>query len=87
MSYNGWTNRETWLISLWGYLDNIEDDIEDLSVFEIESYIKNSILQGIQWEFQEVFENGVIYDLFMGAFDRIDTLELARSLYDDLENE
>ncbi len=45
MSYNGWTNRETWLVNLWYNPESIEDVdvIKDVLEEEIEAEFENTL--------------------------------------------
>ena len=42
--YNGWTNKETWLVGLW-YMDEIRT-YRPSSPEEIEEYVGNVLLEG-----------------------------------------
>ena len=76
--YNGWSNRETWLINLWNVFEGYQDDFND--VYEFSQFMKN--------EFEElcppiVFESSVFADLFGGAISNINWYELAEGLLDE----
>ena len=56
--YNGWTNRETWLINLWDVFEGYQEDFND--VYEFSQFMKET--------FEElcppmVFESSVFADL------------------------
>ena len=62
MTYNGWTNRETWLVSLWFEYDTKEDlaDIkffieEELESLELSGFMSdllgiNFVMNEINWD-------------------------------------
>lgn len=83
-TYNGWTNRETWLVGLWDITDY---DTEDLAAYrgnpyglasEIESHVDEVV------EFSGAEASGFVGDLLSGALARINYYELAETLLADL---
>jgi len=77
MSYNGWSNYETYVISLW-LGDEIERLIEDMgsdNVYDLTCGLRETVLG----EIDESGLNGFLYDLIMSAADRIDYEELIRA--------
>lgn len=91
MSYNGWANRETWLLTLhYGEMfteiaeDAVgrgDDDLDELAeafrtaVFEIEEV--DSVLN----------VSGLVSDLLADALDAIDWLDLAEAWWADAVND
>ena len=76
--YNGWTNRETWLINLWNVFEGYQDDFND--VYEFSQFMKE--------QFEElcppmVFESSVFSDLIGGAISNINWYELAEGLLEE----
>lgn len=56
MSYNGWSNRETWLISVWFNPESVEDvEMAQATIEEdydnLPDYMKDFVdIQAIDWE-------------------------------------
>lgn len=56
-TYNGWTNRETWLVNVWGNPES-KQDVQDLRAMLEEQYdglpdgiLKDMVdLQAINWD-------------------------------------
>jgi hypothetical protein len=78
-TYNGWTNRETWLINLWmgdtlKYLSFPEMDLDDLRD-ALESYVV------------DFYEEADIPDMWRDFIylDSVNWLELARNYLEDSE--
>jgi len=66
MSYNGWTNRETWLVNIWFGDD---DYLTDMSAAEIQNVVAEYVEEKIGES------GGFIYDMI--NFECIDWDELA----------
>jgi hypothetical protein len=84
--YNGWTNRETWLVNLW--LDNDQSQryfimaagalsVSDLSA-ALEDYYASTLPE---------LPAGLYADLLAGAAARINWREIAQKLSDDIKSE
>lgn len=75
MSYNGWKNKETWLINLW-LRDRFDMDKEDgieISADYIQEYVEemaSALLEGPD-------ANGLLADLLNCALGEIDYREIA----------
>lgn len=92
-SYQGYTNYETWAVSLW--MSNDQDsytwfsDMADEAVInEISDY---EFAQQIKEYFEEVFPElddvwGVWADLLNSAFEEIDWMEIANNLLDEAKD-
>ena len=86
MSYNGWTNYETWVVALWleeedyfSHLNEVKDDFKDL--YDLAEYIKYYIdeydpLQG---------ECTMYSNLLSGALSEVDCREIAKHYWENLE--
>ena len=68
--YNGWTNRETWLVNLWGFLDMFED--QKVDAITLEDAFHEIYGESLQF-------SGLLTDLFDGAIAAINWEELAES--------
>ena len=89
-TYNGWTNRETWLVNLW---DIANYDIEELEVYRGNEYalskeIENRVDEIIEMSDQDgTLSSGFVGDLLGGALARIDYYDIASTLLRDLPDE
>ncbi len=90
--YNGWTNRETWLVPLWfeGGLDHV---VEDISADSREEWIR-SASESLEEYFAEyasdflgAHETGLMADLLNGAVARINWYEIAEHMADEFYTE
>lgn len=80
MSYNGWRNKETWLINLWlgDYFTEVSEDtpMDAMSIKrEVENHFEEITCQG-----------GLVSDMLNCALGEIDYHELA-SHYEPYEEE
>jgi hypothetical protein len=85
-SYNGWTNRETWLANLW--LDNDQSQTHFLTVAAklsvsdlaaaLEDYYASSLPE---------LPSGLYADLLAGAVAKIDWREIAKRMSNDVKSE
>lgn len=55
MSYNGWTNRATWLINVWFNPESREDvqmarEYFEASLDELPDFLRDFVDQDINWE-------------------------------------
>jgi hypothetical protein len=74
MSYNGWTNKETWLVNLWlgNMLQADVDDGQDIDAEYIESLVDEMASAAL-----EEGANGFITDMLNCALGEINYHELA----------
>lgn len=71
MAYNGWTNRETWLVNLWlrdGLVMEIDDGIEITPEY-IEEIVEELV--------EENCAAGLLTDLLYGAIAEVNWHEIA----------
>ena len=91
--FNGWTNRATWLCSLWftnlSYL--FEDHIEDLSddhdskdeiLDTLAQWIEECVIEYVDSVVDE--DNGFIMDIVNDSIKNIDFIDLAEKYVDDV---
>ncbi len=87
-TYNGWTNRETWLGNLWLNNDEGMYDLlcraikENNTIWETAQYIE----QELRWQLEDEIDTASIWqDLLGTAFDRIDWIAIVTSHVADQE--
>ncbi len=69
--YNGWSNYETWLVSLW--LNNDQVSYELLLEAKKQS---GDIRDQAEWLKDELASSGLLADLINAAFARVDWAEV-----------
>jgi hypothetical protein len=85
-TYNGWRNRETWLVPLWWNECPVESIDADTREEAVEALVEH--LEGI---FDELLDEcnipsvSLIADLLNGAVARIDWREIAEHWVDDIQ--
>ena len=76
MSYNGWTNRATWLVNLW-----VGDSLFDLAQEDVPldaGEVENIVIEMLSLDGATV-ENGLTADLLNYALGEVDWRELAQA--------
>ena len=76
--YNGWTNYETWLVSLW--LNNepgSQHDLEQILKSEKLDYTAGKLIREYIEENYQVPTTGLIADLVNAALDSVNWQEIA----------
>lgn len=88
MSYQSFKNKETWLLNVWGYIDEIanvwieNDQIHGAHVTEISSeYCKDSFIMMIDETLSKI-PNGIVSDFVQDAISIIDWREVAETVKD-----
>ena len=93
MTYNGWTNYETWLCNLWfdgldfgDYIQDLSDDHESKdSVLDwVSEYIEEYVQESIDCSLNPGDTHGFIADLINSAFQEIDFRDIAEHYVDDI---
>lgn len=74
MSYNGWSNYETWLVSMWygDYLADLANEGEILDAEQIEA-----IVVSMMSDYDQIPESGFLADIVNAAIRSVDWHELA----------
>ena len=86
--YNGWTNRETWLVPLW-FEDGLDHVVEDISTDSRDTWIRSASEALEEYfteyvsEFLGAHETGIMADLLGGAAARINWYEIAEHMADE----
>ncbi|MDZ4782065.1 MAG: DUF6573 family protein [Planctomycetia bacterium] len=93
--YNGWTNRETWLVKLW--IDNDREShffwrsvAVDLRASETGSDVNASLARCLETTLENdapQLTQGMYADLLSAAMSRVDWFEIATSMLDDLDED
>ena len=93
MTYNGWTNYETWLCNLWldglefdDYIQDLSDDHESKdSVLDwVADYLEEYVQEIIDCSLNPGDTHGFIADLINSAFQEIDFRDIAEHYVDDI---
>jgi hypothetical protein len=75
-TYNGWANRETWLVNLW-FGDYFTQTAEEtgcaFSAEEVEEFVKETVY----FQLGENISSGFIADIMGGSLARIDWQEIS----------
>ena len=85
LSYNGWANRETWLVNVWEYVDYFVE-----VYFDSGQKPDDVNERGIQDMFDEAIDgdipsNGIVSDMLGGALELIDWREIEVAVRENLE--
>ena len=93
MSYESFKNKETWLLNVWGYIDEIanvwmeNDQIHGADVTEITAdYCKESFIMCVDDILRKV-PNGIVTDFIQHSLDIIDWREVAEHVKDIVREE
>ena len=81
--YNGWKNKETWLVNLWlGWaLETRQEDGDKITAETIQEYVEEIIFDDV------ADDRGFLRDMLNCAMGEIDYRELAAHYQDTLEGE
>lgn len=89
--YSGWTNRETWLVTVWHAAE--EHIVEGISANSREEWIR-SASEALEEHFAEYVSEflgahvtGIMADLLNGAVARINWYEIAEHMADEFYTE
>jgi len=84
MTYNGWTNYETWLVNLWLDEEDSKAELWDKvdmtqadAVRELATVIEDSVIDRVD---EMGIENGMVRDLIGSALSEVNWDEIARSM-------
>lgn len=93
MSYESFKNKETWLLNVWGYLDEIanvwieNDQIHGANVTDISpEYCKDSFIMMIDETISQI-PNGIVSDFVQDAISIIDWREVCDHVKDIVREE
>ena len=81
MSYNGWTNKETWLVNIW-YLDSMPDYFADADQHHVDAEELREAVQYIAEESEALssLPAGLLSDFINTCWADVNWHELAEHL-------
>jgi len=91
MKYNGWTNKETWLVNIW-YTDTMPEYFADMDQFHVEP---NELEESVKYVAEESeamsqLPAGLLSDFINDSWREVNWHELAQALNQvlaDMESE
>lgn len=86
-TYNGWRNRETWLVPLWWNecpIESIEADTKEEAIESLAEQLE-SLFDELAEEALDSRKASLFSDLLQGACSRIDWREIAEHWIEDIE--
>ena len=85
--YNGWTNKETWLVNVW-YMDSMPDYFADCEQFEVDAHELEEAVKYISEECEALssLPAGLLSDFINTCWGEVNWHELAESLNKTLED-
>jgi len=85
MSFNGWTNKETWLVNLW-YMDSMPEYYADAEQYHVEPEELAEVVQYIAEEGEALSQlpAGLLSDFISDSWSEVNWHELVEHLNEDL---
>jgi len=86
MSYNGWTNYETWVVKLW--LDNERGDqemMEEIVRENTDDWTASEVLRDTLAEYMPDLGGTLWDDLLNSAWEEVNWREIAENVRADME--
>ena len=76
MSYNGWTNKETWLVNLWfgDCLTEMQEEGEEVTAYAAQRFVLD-LIDDSSW--RKSVEGGFILDMLNCALRKVNWEEIA----------
>lgn len=86
MDYNGWTNKETWLVNVW-YMDSMPEYFADADQYEVTAVELEEAVKYIVEECEALSQlpAGLLSDFINTCWGEVNWHELAESLNEDLK--
>ena len=87
MAYNGWTNKETWLVNIW-YMDEMPQYFADTEQFEVDANELEEAVKYIAEECEALSQlpAGLLSDFINTCWGKVNWHELAQHLNEDLKD-
>ena len=79
ITYNGWTNHETWLVNLWFNENQFSYQIlRNICKQDVDSYLNAAELENlVQDQFEEEFESSDMWrDLMSSSLSKVNWVEI-----------
>ena len=86
--YNGWSNYETWLTSMY-FLDDVETLLEGAvftSKYELGQFIKERTEEYVDLLFEDRKQHAYVSDMLQAAFSSVNWYELADHIVRDMDS-
>ena len=86
-TYNGWKNKETWLVNIW-YMDSMPDYFEVVEQYHVEPNELEEAVTYIAEECEALSQlpAGLLSDFISTCWGKVDWHSLAAHLNDDLKD-
>lgn len=75
MAYNGWKNKETWLVNLW--IGDYFAELQEEGTLITRDFVKETVEEYCQGAMGNDVESAFVVDLLNCALGKIDYLEIA----------
>lgn len=87
MSYNGWNNKETWLVNVW-YMDGMPDYFAEMDQYHVEANELEEVIRYIAEESEALSQipAGLLSDFINTCWAEVDWHTLAKELNEDLKD-
>lgn len=81
MSYNGWKNKETWLVNIW-YMDSMPEYFAEMEQFEVSADELRDAVQYLSEESEALSQlpAGLLSDFIATCWADVNWYELAQHL-------
>lgn len=85
--YNGWTNKETWLVNLW-YVDEMSTYFADADQYEVDAVELEEAVRYIAEECEALSQlpAGLLSDFINTCWAQVNWRELTESLNENLRD-
>ena len=86
-TYNGWKNKETWLVNIW-YMDEMPTYFAEMEQYHVEANELEEAVQSISEECEEwhLTPAGLMLDFINTCWGEVDWFSLADHLNDTLKD-
>lgn len=86
MDYNGWTNKETWLVNIW-YMDSMPEYFDEMDQHHVEPSELEETIKYIAEECEALssLPNGLLSDFISTCWGEVNWHELADHLNEELK--